>query len=308
MILFTDIAKSTHLWNSNDVAMRRAVDLHHHAVRKVIARHGAYEVKTIGDSFMIACHTAEEAMRVATDIHVAMMNQPWPEEIIDLAGVVVNNEGVVLFEGLRVCIGVEITQPFVVFDDVSKGYDYYGNGVNTAARINHACPPGTTLLSRTVKDALEASASLNVENAPFVLAEVGDYELRGLKEPLRMFISAPLELAGRISLEEVTDLLRAGCNAMSPSFDAHARSLNSLAAFQLSLSESATFRHDHLPAGAVGIAMASSGRAAGQSGANKAHQHHHGGGEPKGDAHSLQGEDMDHVQHDVDAQRGPDEA
>ena len=52
-ILFTDIEASTSLWETQPVAMEKAVDEHHKLMRDLIHDHNGYEVKTIGDSFMV---------------------------------------------------------------------------------------------------------------------------------------------------------------------------------------------------------------------------------------------------------------
>merc|ERR1719491_1467007 len=52
-VIFTDIQASTNLWANMPEIMSQAVDDHHDIIRKIIAKHTGYEVKTIGDAFMI---------------------------------------------------------------------------------------------------------------------------------------------------------------------------------------------------------------------------------------------------------------
>ena len=163
-IIFTDVQSSTKLWGQNTDAMRKAMDTHHHTIRQVIAKHKVYEVKTIGDSFMIACESADVAVRVCNDIQSELLTQVWPAEILDAADACVEYEkGAVLsprtqrrvlFRGLRVRIGIEIGNPKVVLDEVSKGYDYYGDEVNTAARVESVAYGGQTLVTKTIYDEL----------------------------------------------------------------------------------------------------------------------------------------------------------
>ncbi|KAH8603876.1 Adenylate and Guanylate cyclase catalytic domain [Trypanosoma vivax] len=54
-LVFTDIESSTALWAACPELMPDAVAAHHRLIRSLIVRHRCYEVKTIGDSFMIAC-------------------------------------------------------------------------------------------------------------------------------------------------------------------------------------------------------------------------------------------------------------
>ena len=121
-IIFTDVQNSTGLWESQPRAMRSAIELHHKAIRQVIAKHKAYEVKTIGDSFMISVKDADDAVRVLNDIHSELLVQPWPAEILDTLDACVKFQGKTLvFKGLRVRMGADIGNPEVMYDEVSKG-------------------------------------------------------------------------------------------------------------------------------------------------------------------------------------------
>ncbi|HVO32224.1 MAG TPA: adenylate/guanylate cyclase domain-containing protein [bacterium] len=53
-LAFTDVQGSTQLWERQPVAMRRALELHDALARKLLAERGGYEVKSEGDSFMVA--------------------------------------------------------------------------------------------------------------------------------------------------------------------------------------------------------------------------------------------------------------
>ena len=67
-VLFTDIQSSTHLWATVPGDMAEALERHHALVRQLIAKHKCYEVKTIGDSFMCAAHTPEQALAFSVDL------------------------------------------------------------------------------------------------------------------------------------------------------------------------------------------------------------------------------------------------
>ena len=53
-IVFTDIQSSTALWARAPSAMSASVEQHHRLIRKAISSNSGYEVKTVGDSFMVA--------------------------------------------------------------------------------------------------------------------------------------------------------------------------------------------------------------------------------------------------------------
>jgi class 3 adenylate cyclase len=155
-ILFTDVEQSTDLWANYTVSMAAALDVHHAVVRRAIARHGGYEVKTVGDSFMIAAKTAEAGLLIARDIQVNLMAEAVPrcitrhyegETLEDEPSDTHVAEAGAAFHGLRVRIGMHTGTPEVVFDEVAKGYDYYGPDVNMAARIESKALGGQILVS-----------------------------------------------------------------------------------------------------------------------------------------------------------------
>ena len=78
---FTDIQASTMLWARTPALMSDAVEHHCSIVRALIAQHKGYEVKTIGDSFMVAFVEAEDAARFG-ELQEAMFNDEWwPAEL-----------------------------------------------------------------------------------------------------------------------------------------------------------------------------------------------------------------------------------
>ena len=67
-IIFTDIQSSTSLWAEVPEEMGAALEVHHRLIRQLIKRHRGYEVKTIGDAFMIAFKEADDAVRLAYEL------------------------------------------------------------------------------------------------------------------------------------------------------------------------------------------------------------------------------------------------
>ncbi len=69
-LVFTDVVGSTALANRlGNEAMSRVRRAHFERGRDLIERHGGYEVKTIGDSSMVAFRTAVEALDFALAFH-----------------------------------------------------------------------------------------------------------------------------------------------------------------------------------------------------------------------------------------------
>lgn len=69
-LIFTDIVGSTALANLlGDEKMNEVRRAHFTQARRLIERHGGYEIKTIGDSFMVVFRTAMDALNFALSLH-----------------------------------------------------------------------------------------------------------------------------------------------------------------------------------------------------------------------------------------------
>eukprot|EP00759_Apiculatamorpha_spiralis_P001865 PhF_6_TR10614/c0_g2_i4/m.17130 len=123
-IVFTDIESSTTLWQRFPVAMAHAIEVHNKLIRAQIKEFGCYEVKTIGDSFMIACPSVVEGTMLALEIQLALWNyQEWHDDLSDFAGVAKGPSKV--WNGLRVRTGVHhATQVMAKYEAIHTRYDY----------------------------------------------------------------------------------------------------------------------------------------------------------------------------------------
>jgi class 3 adenylate cyclase/ABC-type phosphate transport system substrate-binding protein len=181
-LLFTDIQDSTKLWSNCPASMSAALEVHHMIIRDAIQRHKAYEVKTVGDCFMIACGKVEAGVQLAVDVQHALQATRFPAALsecyaVEDAFVEVDDDPQRLAEldpvwnGLRVRIGIHTGHPECCLDVVTKGYDYYGNDVNISARVESVARGGQVLCTKPVA---EAVANL------FKVQDMGAIELKGV--------------------------------------------------------------------------------------------------------------------------------
>ena len=82
------------------------------------------------------------------------------------ASIETNEAGTMIFRGIRVRMGIHYGAVEAVYDEVSKGYDYYGDTVNTAARVESVGFGGQILITEDVVtaagDALDKSGDLEL--------------------------------------------------------------------------------------------------------------------------------------------------
>ena len=207
-ILFTDIQTSTNLWSAIPMSMNHALEMHHEIIRTVIKKHKAYEVKTVGDSFMIACSSAEAgakiAMEIQTGIHAAMMplaidqcyaakNEDELDNISDEPNVLKDGpeRDTDPFNGLRIRIGVHVGEPEIKFDAIAKGYDYYGSMVNESARLEAFGQGGQICCSKAV---MEAAGDIKGK-------DLGSFQLKGVANPTNIFEITPPGWEGKRKFE-----------------------------------------------------------------------------------------------------------
>ena len=193
-LIFTDIKGSTKMWGCVPICMGVALDTHHHVIRQAIAEYKGYEVKTVGDCFMIAIDSAQRAVDMAVAIQCNLHGHAWPtainsvydqstdvDEIVDDPDEVAGPGAGAPWNGLRIRIGIHYGPVEVVLDEVTKGYDYYGPTVNVAARIESITDGGQVCISGTT------AAAISQQGTNYKVAVVGAAELRGVKEETQVF-------------------------------------------------------------------------------------------------------------------------
>jgi predicted ATPase/class 3 adenylate cyclase/DNA-binding CsgD family transcriptional regulator len=163
--LFSDIEGSTRLVKALRERYPRVLAEHRRLVRAAVAAHGGYEVDTAGDGFFVVFGGATQAVVCALDIQRALCAHRWPSGA-----------------AVRVRIGVHTGQA------VLAGGGYTGVAVHRAARICAAARGGQVLVSQATQAVVEDQE----EEPGFTLVDVGEYRLKGLDRPVRLFeLAAP---------------------------------------------------------------------------------------------------------------------
>ncbi|KAJ9468653.1 Adenylate cyclase [Diplonema papillatum] len=103
-LVFTDIVKSTATWEACPEGMKKGLKLHNEIIRQCILQYSGYEVKTIGDAFMVAFETVSSALNFGLDVQERLLDAPWPPALYDLPQCSKDVDGI--WAGIRVRIGV----------------------------------------------------------------------------------------------------------------------------------------------------------------------------------------------------------
>ncbi|KAG2378196.1 hypothetical protein C9374_008339 [Naegleria lovaniensis] len=147
---FTDIQNSTKLWQHDEKTMRASLEIHDQIMRKNLELYRGYEVKTNGDSFFVAFKSPHDAVLWAMQVQIDLLNAKWPSELYhqwDCRQKWDKRTKRAYWSGVRVRIGLHFGKGDAKWDKTMKRFDYFGNVVNKAARIEAIAHGGQVLIS-----------------------------------------------------------------------------------------------------------------------------------------------------------------
>ncbi|EAU33560.1 hypothetical protein ATEG_05799 [Aspergillus terreus NIH2624] len=233
-IIFTDIKKSTSLWETCPDAMRSAIQIHNDILRRQLGIIGGYEVKTEGDAFMVAFSTTTAALLWCFNCQTQLLEAEWPTEILEQpqCQVQYDMDNNIIFRGLSVRMGVHWGEPVCEKDPVTNRMDYFGPMVNRASRISAVADGGQIFVSsdfmsdiqrnlevfadseRAASTGSEESYAMDnlgynirrelqqLNSQGFVIKDQGERKLKGLENPEPLYLIYPHSLSGRLTTLE----------------------------------------------------------------------------------------------------------
>jgi eukaryotic-like serine/threonine-protein kinase len=162
-IMFSDIEDSTVLTERlGDPAWQELLRKHNSLIREQLKAYGGYEVKTMGDGFMVAFQSAKKGLDCAIAIQKAFDNYNAAEG-----------------EHMKVRIGLHAGEA------IKDGDDFYGKNVILASRVAGKAAGGEILVSSLLRQLVESST----EAALF--GEPRQVELKGLSGTHVVYAVAP---------------------------------------------------------------------------------------------------------------------
>ena len=189
--IFTDIKKSSELWDQFPAAMTEALSTHHRAIRELIESSKGYEVKTIGDAFMVAFACPLQAASFLVEMQEVLLKCPWPQEL-GMHSAAKEEDG---FRGLRVRAGAHYGPANVVLTP-NGSYDYDGGTVNASSRVSDSGDGGQIVVTEAFYQAIVSHLDI-IEPAAEV-SYLGEFLFKGIKEGLPCYQLSSEELSTRI--------------------------------------------------------------------------------------------------------------
>lgn len=151
---FTDVEGASRWWAEQRVAMAEAMGRHHELIAAAANLHDGHVFSISGDSFAVVFHRVSSAVAWATDVHVAMGSEKWPDPV-----------------RLKLQIGLHTGEA------AEHEGNYFGPAVNTAEDLAAAGHGGQTLVSGTTAMMLD-----EVD-----LRDLGSYRLDGVIAEQRIY-------------------------------------------------------------------------------------------------------------------------
>jgi class 3 adenylate cyclase len=157
--LFTDLVRSTQLWEKQPEAMRDALARHDQLLRDTVEANGGHVVKTRGDGLHAAFATSEDALAGAAAAQQALRKEDWHRPDLISARMGLHTGSAEVRDG-----------------------DYFGSAVNRAARLMSAAHGGQILVSHVTEELVRDSLPLTLS-----LLDLGEHRLRDLSRPVHVF-------------------------------------------------------------------------------------------------------------------------
>ena len=187
-IVFTDIRLSTTIWECEPDGMHVALRVHNTVVRDVIRQFSGYEVKTIGDAFMVAFDCAANAACFSLHMHERLLAADWPVSLMDVP--VCAQQGS-LWGGLTIRIGMNSGPVTTEKSTLTGRTDYFGHTVNQASRLESTCKPGAVAMPAALWEKLQGDLQCDG------VSECGTIELKGIADAVAVCWVWPTSLSGR---------------------------------------------------------------------------------------------------------------
>eukprot|EP01061_Rhynchopus_euleeides_P011561 TRINITY_DN2110_c0_g4_i1.p1 TRINITY_DN2110_c0_g4~~TRINITY_DN2110_c0_g4_i1.p1 ORF type:complete len:1118 (+),score=347.39 TRINITY_DN2110_c0_g4_i1:99-3452(+) len=193
-IVFTDIQGSTSLWKSSAGDMNCAMEIHNEVIRDVCLEFEGYEVKTIGDSFMVSFPCPIAATNFALNVQLDLAARRWP------AGLGLPESGLVIR------IGVNYGPTIAEKNPVTGRVDYRGSTVNLASRVEGKAKGGTVCIT---SDTYAAIKQHRAKLGNPTVQSHGIHEIKGLGGGHELYLVVPEAQRRRLNDAE-SDCLRRG--------------------------------------------------------------------------------------------------
>eukprot|EP00667_Euglena_gracilis_P001625 EG_transcript_1625 len=197
-IVFIDVHSSTTLWDRYPEAMSWALNQHNRIIRNLLVEFEGYEVKTVGDAFMVVFQDACQALLCAMRVQEDLLQQHWPLELQqeEACSMRKDQRNALIWNGPRVRTGIHFGAPELVVNRQRGRVDYLGPAVNLAARVESKACGGQTLITEDVRRLIPPEVL-----GPCRVHSIGTKYFREVFRAVEVFSVLPESLSTRVFVE-----------------------------------------------------------------------------------------------------------
>eukprot|EP01061_Rhynchopus_euleeides_P001263 TRINITY_DN1089_c0_g1_i7.p1 TRINITY_DN1089_c0_g1~~TRINITY_DN1089_c0_g1_i7.p1 ORF type:complete len:521 (+),score=144.37 TRINITY_DN1089_c0_g1_i7:56-1564(+) len=160
------------------------MEIHNEVMREACLDHEGYEVKTIGDAFMVSFNDPASALGFALAVQSRLMKRKWPPALeLPEAGMVVR-------------IGINYGPTIAEENPVTGRVDYRGGTVNLASRVEAKAKGGTICLSDDMYSAVRGHLD-QLDNP--AMHNHGLHDIKGLGNGHQLYLMVPSHMRRRFS-------------------------------------------------------------------------------------------------------------
>ncbi|KAF7684786.1 Adenylate cyclase [Astathelohania contejeani] len=131
VLVFTDIADSTSIWNYFAEDMEKALAIHDNCVFELVKKYNGNAITNEGDAFLIAFENVINAISFSFDLQDALQKTKWPEKIISHS--LLNKKS---FDNLGLKVRIVITYGYLDKLITPQGAYYKGNHVERIKELS----------------------------------------------------------------------------------------------------------------------------------------------------------------------------
>ncbi|KAJ9437048.1 Adenylate cyclase [Diplonema papillatum] len=194
--VFTDIRGSTAMWEKSPGDMDAALETHNRLMREAAKTFSGYEVKTIGDSFMLAFKDSVSALKFAFRAQKLLLAESWPQEL-DLKAIN-GSDGKPKFGGMPVRMGAHIGAATPEQNPITGRSDYRGGTVNMASRVEGRARSGTLCATGAFYQSVRTELLGTNPDSVGSVIDNGEHELKGLGNH-RLYLLVPAVFKERLT-------------------------------------------------------------------------------------------------------------
>lgn len=194
--VFTHVCDTAKLWAHDPQAMKLSLILHNQIMRTLLRKHNGYEVRSNGDSFLLAFSDSTNAASFCLSAQTALFNAEWSDSLLShpRAAAQQGPTGKTSFRGLTVNMGIHSTLASLERIQSSNETVYYGSEVCHAALLSSFAKKGCIVMGVDMYTHVMANP---VKLGSFHISSTGTRNVHG--KELRIYEMVPNILEDRIT-------------------------------------------------------------------------------------------------------------